>query len=154
MDTERLLAENTQLDRGQRELSSSLERLSECLKQLEMQLTSLREQRASASRLIAASSDGSTSTTLELDTLVTGTNAAATELLHLHAENLALDDTIYTVSKLFLDQKPTDKAMSLSVCLRHLRELAREQFMTRALFRKIRSEHFPPVPTGDSSSIQ
>lgn len=75
---------------------------------------------------------------LDLDAALVATSiaenqcVAADRLIDLVAEDQALGDTIYQVGRAFTAERPT-----LDRMLRHTRELAREQFMRRALARKI-----------------
>lgn len=62
----------------------------------------------------------------------------STQLFHLTAEDLAYQDTIYSLSTAFNEGKTS---LDLAVYLKTIRDLARKQFMARALRVKIRTKY-------------
>ncbi|KAI5853932.1 ESCRT-I component [Tricharina praecox] len=71
----------------------------------------------------------------DVDAMVVAGSVVETQLYELVAEEMAIEDTIYVLSKA-LDRE----RITLEVFLKHARTLAREQFMKKALIQKISEE--------------
>ncbi|WFD23947.1 suppressor protein stp22 of temperature-sensitive alpha-factor receptor and arginine permease [Malassezia equina] len=89
----------------------------------------------------------------DVDHMLSATSLAENQLLQLMAEDLALEDTLYQLSRaLYTEQLPLDRF------LKHARILSRDQFMKRALAQKIAAglgwPTATPTPTPHSSSAR
>jgi len=62
----------------------------------------------------------------------------------LTAEEAAMDDVLYKLISWFLDRTSDRQQSDLAAWLRLLRDVARKQFMSKALLSKIRTE-FPII---------
>ncbi|KAJ3046509.1 hypothetical protein HK097_000804, partial [Rhizophlyctis rosea] len=69
------------------------------------------------------------------DELVVGRGAGVSQLFDLVADEYAIDDTIYCLSNAM-----NREVITLNLFMKHVRALARDQFMRRALIRKIRGQ--------------
>lgn len=92
----------------------------------------LRERIAMADRVIH---DCRTRELPDVDSMVVAGSVVETQLYDLVAEDMAIEDTIYVLGKA-LDRE----RIGLDVFLKHARTLAREQFLKKALIRKISEE--------------
>jgi ESCRT-I complex subunit TSG101 len=135
LESDRLLAENTQLLNGEKILEEGHQKIRAELSKTQIEIDGIKAQ---TQRLIALSQHG---TPIDYDNLVIPHGPIAKQIMDLVAEDLAIQDTIYAVSKVFLDGKAK---FNLAVDLRYVRDLAREQFMAKALLAKIRRE-FPII---------
>ncbi|KAK9450208.1 UEV domain-containing protein [Limtongia smithiae] len=135
--TEQLQATATMLARTETNLArelGELQRISDAArrnKTILRERVGLAEQRvADAARLAGA--DGSPGAGVNVDEIVGAEAAVFNQLYELCADDNAIEDTIYVLGKaLERDRIPID------VFLKHARTLAREQFLKRALVRKI-----------------
>lgn len=139
IETDRLLAENTRLSEGEAKLDEGIRLLKEEIATVEQAIAQTRK---STQRLIEmadkATADGGE---VDYDNLVVPQGPIAQQLMDLVGEDLAIQDTIYAFSKLFHEGKAD---ITLATYLKQVRELAREQFMAKALYAKIRRK-FPLI---------
>jgi ESCRT-I complex subunit TSG101 len=71
---------------------------------------------------------------VNVDEAVTGSNVVYNQILHLYAEENAIDDTLY-----YLTEALRKGVIPVGVYLKHVREISRDQFMKRALIIKARA---------------
>ena len=136
LESDRLLAEHSQLEQGENRLNAALHRFKNDIKSLEEKIETIRKQKEFIVEM--AKKD---EIELDYDTLVVPQGPIAKQIMELHIEQMALEDVMYDFSKVFLLGKGN---ITLPMYLKHIRELAREQFMNKALLAKIRL-NFPII---------
>ena len=136
LESDRLLAESTQLTMGEKTLEEGRQRVRDELTKTQDEIDAIKAQ---THRLVSLAQGGSG--VINYDNLVVPHGPIARQIMELVAEDLAIQDTIYAISKAFLDGRAS---FGLIVYLRHVRDLARDQFMAKALLAKIRRE-FPLI---------
>ncbi|KAF9165290.1 hypothetical protein DFQ26_000338 [Actinomortierella ambigua] len=70
-----------------------------------------------------------------IDEIICGSSVVHNQLFELVAEENAIEDTIYALDKALIQDK-----IELSAYMKHVRTLSREQFMKRALIKKVKSQ--------------
>lgn len=136
-ESDRILAENTLLSRGETFLAEGLAKILDETRKLEGEIETIRVQKDKLIQL-ASSDQGE----IDYDTLVVPQGPIAKQIIEVVSIDLAIQDLIYIISKVFSEgQMPT---LTLTLYLKSIRELAREQFLQKALLSKIRRE-FPLI---------
>jgi hypothetical protein len=130
---DRLLAANTQIDSGARAIAKGLEELKAELGRVETEVEGVRARRDQLMKLALEDED------IDIDQLVVGDGPVACELLDAHLESLAIGDTMYELSRVWLEGR-LGESLPAAVYLRHLRDLAREQFVNKFLIGKLADE--------------
>ncbi|KAK9473244.1 UEV-domain-containing protein [Dipodascopsis tothii] len=120
------------LSRAQRNVDVEQRELVRSAAAFEANKQILADKIAQAERVIQ---DAQTRPDVDIDEVVCAETAAFNQLYELVADDLAIDDTIYVLGKA-LDRE----RVRLDVFLKHTRTLAREQFLKRALVKKISLE--------------
>ncbi|KAF9428156.1 hypothetical protein BGZ94_003236 [Podila epigama] len=70
-----------------------------------------------------------------VDEIICGSSVVHNQLFELVAEEIAIEDTIYYLGKALSQDK-----VELNAYMKHLRNLSREQFMKKALIKKVKSQ--------------
>ncbi|KAG0366172.1 hypothetical protein BGZ54_005719 [Gamsiella multidivaricata] len=70
-----------------------------------------------------------------VDEIICGSSVVHNQLFELVAEENAIEDTIYILGQALIQDK-----VELNVYMKHLRNLAREQFMKKALIKKVKTQ--------------
>ncbi|KAG0234836.1 hypothetical protein BGX31_004452 [Mortierella sp. GBA43] len=70
-----------------------------------------------------------------VDEIVCGSSVVHNQLFELVAEEIAIEDTIYYLGKALRQDK-----IGLNAYMKHLRNLSREQFMKKALIKKVKAQ--------------
>ncbi|KAF9971100.1 hypothetical protein BGZ73_006004 [Actinomortierella ambigua] len=70
-----------------------------------------------------------------IDEIICGSSLVHNQLFELVAEENAIEDTIYALDKALIQDK-----IELSAYMKHVRNLSREQFMKRALIKKVKNQ--------------
>ncbi|KAF9909475.1 hypothetical protein BX616_011152 [Lobosporangium transversale] len=70
-----------------------------------------------------------------VDEIICGSSVVHNQLFELVAEEIAIEDTIYYLSKALSQDK-----VDLKAYMKHLRNLSREQFMKKALIKKVKAQ--------------
>lgn len=147
LEGDRLLAENTKLEQGERTLQEHLQRLQTELSRLEGTIEEARRRQKQLRELAtkeetsvnAGDDDEGSRSSNEafLTTIISPSTPLARQAFRVHSEVMALEDLIYTLSKAFQENWCPRQELSLTIYLRHVRDLARELFLTRVLLSKI-----------------
>lgn len=140
IESDRLLAENTRLAGGEARLAEGLQRLTEECARVQQEIAAIRQYTQTlteAAEQAAAEGDQK----IIYEDLVAPQGPIAQQIFDLLAEELAVQDTIYALSKLFNEGRA---GINLATYLKQVRELAREQFLAKALHAKIRRK-FPLI---------
>ncbi|PJF19563.1 hypothetical protein PSACC_00619 [Paramicrosporidium saccamoebae] len=134
LESDRILAENTQLSEGEKRLAGGLAKILEETARMEEEIDLVRSQKERIRQLV-----NTEQSEVDYDTLVMPHGPISKQIMDVVAMDLATQDLIYTISKAF-----NEGNITLTVYLRHVRDLAREQFLQKALLAKIRRE-FPLI---------
>lgn len=147
LEGDRLLAENTKLEQGERTLREHLVRLQSELGRLEGAIEEARRRQKQLRELAAkeeihategnGGDEGSREEATFPANIIAPTSPLARQAFRVHSEVLALEDLIYALSKAFQENWCPQPELSLAMYLRHVRDLARELFLARALLSKI-----------------
>ncbi|KAF9928755.1 hypothetical protein FBU30_002122 [Linnemannia zychae] len=70
-----------------------------------------------------------------VDEIICGSSVVHNQLFELVAEEIAIEDTIY-----YLDQALSQDKVELNAYMKHVRNLSREQFMKKALIKKVKAQ--------------
>ncbi|KAF9324936.1 hypothetical protein BG006_000097 [Podila minutissima] len=70
-----------------------------------------------------------------VDEIICGSSVVHNQLFELVAEEIAIEDTIYYLGKALSQDK-----VELKAYMKHLRNLSREQFMKKALIKKVKAQ--------------
>ncbi|KAG0339963.1 hypothetical protein BG000_000972 [Podila horticola] len=70
-----------------------------------------------------------------VDEIICGSSVVHNQLFELVAEEIAIEDTIYYLGKALSQDK-----VELNAYMKHLRNLSREQFMKKALIKKVKAQ--------------
>ncbi|KAG0288014.1 hypothetical protein BGZ96_008158 [Linnemannia gamsii] len=70
-----------------------------------------------------------------VDEIICGSSVVHNQLFELVAEEIAIEDTIY-----YLDQALRQDKVELNAYMKHVRNLSREQFMKKALIKKVKAQ--------------
>jgi ESCRT-I complex subunit TSG101 len=139
-DIEKLMDENDRLKQSL--ANSELSSLQQQMEQVEKETARVDAEIAEAKRWI----EENEKTEVDVDAVTEPTNAAEKQLLHLVAEDLSYEDGFYVLNRA-LAAGSVDSATFLKLS----RTLARDQFMARALIKKITDmnrDAAKPRPTG------
>lgn len=133
-ESDDLLEEGQKLEKGERSLLTSQEKLLTIIKEIEKEIETIRLRKETISNL-------SNDSELDLDCIVRPQGPIAKQIIDLTTEEMSLEDTLYSMGKAFLDGKLN---VPLATYLKSVRDVARDQFMVKALILKIRKE-FPLI---------
>lgn len=137
MEGDRLVAEANQLGDRRKQQREGYEKIKDAIAQLETKVETVRRHKETIQQLV----DGPEELSLVLDELVQPVGPIAQQLFDLYVKDAALGDVIFMLTKAFLDGKPP---MPLLTFIKHLREVAREQFLVKDHLLRIRKE-FPII---------
>ncbi|KAI9136757.1 UEV domain-containing protein [Paraphysoderma sedebokerense] len=132
-----LLKENKELNEGEILILEGERRLKEEETKLEKSIEALTNQNKQLSESIAALQKESE---VNIDEVFTSTSAVHSQLFELTADENAIEDTMYYLAKGLMSER-----IDLSTYMKHIRSLAKDQFMRRALIKKIRVELGLPI---------
>lgn len=130
LEMERVLAESSRLATGEESLTQGIKCLWEEAARLEGEIDGVRKQKEQLINLATSTNSNG----LDVDALVIPDSVLGKQTMEVLANDLAIQDLIYTISKIFHEGSAS---LPLSLYLKYIRDLAREQFLQKALLIKL-----------------
>ncbi|TPX41500.1 hypothetical protein SeLEV6574_g06056 [Synchytrium endobioticum] len=134
---ESLLSTNRQLLDGSTRINDLLRRLTEEDQKISQNMGILDSKIKELDELLAAAKD---TPKVNVDDIICGVTVLHNQLFEVVADDHAIDDALYCLGEAFGREKIDPNSY-----LKHIRALAREQFLKRALIRKIRTVAKLPI---------
>ncbi|RUS14556.1 UEV domain-containing protein [Endogone sp. FLAS-F59071] len=131
-ETDRLLVANRQLNEGERRIEDERRRLAELEQRLKGNIDVLKKKNEEMENVIEQAGK---QPEVPVDEVLCGTSVVYNQLFDLVAEDNTIEDTIYYLGKALNSER-----MDLSTFMKSVRTLSRDQFLKRALIKKVREQ--------------